>query len=142
MSSGSSRGDGLSGEGRIEDLLREEGSVRVRVASSEVPAAGAVLESVAGPRAVRAEVGPEAGWIEVRIDPARAAELNRALASTGVFASRIEAGTTLEALFLNLTGTRPDVGGAAQRSASASGGGDAGGGATPPAPGAVPGWPS
>lgn len=123
-------------EGRIEDLLREEGSVRVRVAATEVPAAGATLESVAGPGCVRAEVGPEAGWIDVRIDPARAAELNRALASTGVFASRIEAGTTLEALFLNLTGTTPDVGG----TAGAAGSGD--GGTTPPAPGAVPGWPS
>ena len=107
-------------EGRIEDLLREEGSVRVRVAPLEVPGAGATLESVAGPGNVRPEVGPEVGWLDVRIDPARAAELNRALASTGVYASRIEVGTTLEALFLGVTGTAPDGGG----------------------PGAVPGWPS
>ncbi len=49
----------------------------------------------------------------VRWDPARAAELNRALANAGVYASRIEGGTTLEALFLEVTGTSPDVGGAA-----------------------------
>jgi ABC-2 type transport system ATP-binding protein len=117
-------------EGRIEELLREEGSVRVRVAPSEVPAAAAILEAVAGPGTVSLETGPEAGWVDVRIDPDRAAELNRALAAAGVYASRIEVGTTLEALFLELTGTAPDVGGP---------GGPGGPGATPPA---VPGWPS
>jgi ABC-2 type transport system ATP-binding protein len=116
-------------EGRIDDLLRAEGSVRVRVAPAELPTAGATLEAVAGPGAVVVAQGPEAGWLEVRIDPARGAELNRALAAAGVFASRIEAGTTLEALFLELTGTNPDV---------AAGPGVA----APPAPGAVPGWPS
>jgi len=113
-------------EGRIEQLLREEGSVRVRVAPPEVPSAGATLEAVAGPGTVRAETGPEDGWLEVRIDPERGAELNRALAGAGVFASRIEVGTNLEELFLELTGTGRDVG-------------------APPAQGAspaVPGWPS
>ncbi len=114
-------------EGRIEQLLREEGSVRVRVAPGEVPAAGTTLEAVAGPGNVRAETGPEGGWLEVRIDPERAAELNRALASGGVYASRIEVGTNLEELFLDLTGTGRDVG-------------------APPVPGSaapvVPGWPS
>jgi ABC-2 type transport system ATP-binding protein len=137
-------------EGRIEDLLREEGSVRVRVAADDIPGAGATLESVAGPGSVRAEGGPEAGWLDVRIDPARAAELNRALASTGVYASRIEVGTTLEALFLDLTGTTPDVGGAGGWPATpgpAGASGAAGRGArTEPAPspgsGGVPGWPT
>ncbi len=128
-------------EGRIEDLLREEGSVRVRVAPLEVHGAGATLESVAGPGSVRPEVGPEGGWLDVRIDPARAAELNRALASTGVYASRIEVGTTLEALFLDVTGTMPDVGGAAD-AAGPGGGGQTTGPAAPPGSGAVPGWPS
>jgi ABC-2 type transport system ATP-binding protein len=119
-------------EGRIEDLLREEGSVRVRVARSEVATAAATLEAAAGPGTVRAETGPEAGWLDVRIDPARAAELNRALAGVGVYASRIEVGTTLEALFLELTGSTPDVGSGA-------------GAGTPPVappPGSVPGWPT
>ncbi len=137
-------------EGRVEDLLREEGSVRLRVAAAEVPGAGATLESVAGPGTVRAETGPEVGWVDVRIDPARAAELNRALASTGVFASRIEVGTTLEALFLDVTGTMPDVGGGGGGAdASGTGGGAPAGGRgesvgreTPPGSGAVPGWPS
>ena len=124
-------------EGRIEELLREEGSVRVRVTPGEVPQAGATLDAVAGPGNVRAETGPEGGWLEVRIDPNRAAELNRALAAAGVYASRIEVGTNLESLFLELTGTGRDVGappvpGSAPGSAS-------GPGAVPPA---VPGWPS
>jgi ABC-2 type transport system ATP-binding protein len=112
-------------EGRIEDLLRQEGSMRVRVAPSEVSLAGATLEALTAPGSVRAEAGPEPGWLDVRIDPARGGELNRVLAAAGVYASRIEAGTTLEALFLDLTGTAPDVGAGA-----------------PPSAAGVPGWPS
>ncbi len=97
-------------EGKIETLLREEGMVRVRVSPEDVPAAGPALEAVAGPGTVVLEQGPEPGWLAVRFDPGRAAELNRALASAGVFAGRIEGGTTLESLFLELTGTTPDVG--------------------------------
>jgi ABC-2 type transport system ATP-binding protein len=98
-------------EGAIDELLRAEGTVRVRVAADQVPTAGPTLEQVAGSGTVTLEHGPEAGWLAVRIDPARAAELNRALAGVGVFASRIEVGTTLEALFLELTGSSPDLGG-------------------------------
>jgi ABC-2 type transport system ATP-binding protein len=112
-------------EGRMEDLLREEASVRVRVSDDEVAVAGPALERVAGPGLVSLLPGPERGWLEVRMDPARAAELNRALAEAGVFASRLEAGTTLEARFLELTRTTPDVGASS----------------TPTEP-AVPGWPS
>jgi ABC-2 type transport system ATP-binding protein len=122
-------------EGRVEDLLRAEGTVRVRVEPAQVPAAGPVLEALAGPGAVRAEPGPEAGWLDVRFDPGRSAELNRALAAAGVYASRIEVGTTLESLFLELTGTAPDVGPGAGGALSA----DAPG---PGAPPAVPGWPA
>jgi ABC-2 type transport system ATP-binding protein len=112
-------------EGRIEDLLREEASVRVRVDETEVAPAGPVLEQAAGPGLVAMVPGPERGWLEVRVDPARAGELNRALATAGIYASRIEAGTTLEARFLELTRTVPDVG------------------APPPAAEpAVPGWPT
>ena len=115
-------------EGRIGELLREAGSIRVRVRPDELAIAGRVLETAAGGGSVRAAAGPEAGWLDVRIDPNRASELNHALAGAGVYASRLEVGTTLEALFLELTGSTPDVGSA--------------GGPPPPAPGAVPGWPS
>jgi ABC-2 type transport system ATP-binding protein len=100
-------------EGPIESLLREEGTIRVRVDPVEVPVAGPILEAIAGPGAVALEEGPERGWLAVRFDPGRAAELNRALAGAGVYAGRIEGGTTLETLFLELTGTVPDVGQAA-----------------------------
>jgi ABC-2 type transport system ATP-binding protein len=97
-------------EGPIEALLRAEGSVRIRVPLDRVSTAGPVLESVAGPGQVTLEHGPEGGWLDVRIDPDRAGELNRALAGVDVYASRIEAGTNLEALFLELTGSAPDLG--------------------------------
>ncbi len=97
-------------EGPVEDLLREAGSIRVRVAPDEVVGAVEVLGPVAAGAAVTPGAGPEAGWLTVRVDPARGAEVNRALAGAGIFASRLETGTTLEGLFLELTGSQPDVG--------------------------------
>ena len=108
-------------EGAIEDLLRAEGTVRVRVALDQVATAGPMLEQVAGAGTVKVEHGPEGGWLDVRIDPERAADLNRALAGAGVYASRIEVGTTLEALFLELTGSSPDLGGPAAPAAAPTG---------------------
>ena len=94
-------------EGPIGSLLAGEGSVRVRVAPDEVPRAAVALEALAGaPGAVSAEDG----WLSVRFDPDRAAEVNRVLAAAGIYASRIEAGTNLEALFLELTGDRASAG--------------------------------
>ena len=107
-------------EGTIDQLLREEGAVRIRVAPDEVAAAVPILARVAGDAAVELDDGPEGGWLTVRIDPHRSSELNRALAESGVFAARIEGGATLESLFLGVTGSRPDVGT------------DAGGGDAPP----------
>jgi ABC-2 type transport system ATP-binding protein len=130
-------------EGRVEELLREAGSVRVRVAADEVaraiealwPVAGGAAAAAAGATApVSAEDGPEPGWIAVRVDPARGAEVNRALAAAGVYASRLETGTTLEGLFLELTGSHPDV---AAVGGSGSGSAAAGG---PPAPPPATGW--
>jgi len=46
----------------------------------------------------------EEGWLAIRIEPARSAQVNRALAEAGVFASGLEAGNDLESLFLELTG--------------------------------------
>jgi ABC-2 type transport system ATP-binding protein len=97
-------------EGTIESLLREEGALRIRVAPDEVPAAAGVLTGIAGDGSVTHDDGIEAGWMIVRCDPNSSAALNRALASAGIFASRIEGGTTLESLFLELTGSHPDVG--------------------------------
>ena len=92
-------------EGTVESLLREEGSIRIRVAGEEVAAAAGVLSSAVGAGSVTPEGGPEAGWLTVRVDPARSSELNRALAGAGVYASRIEGAANLESLFLELTGS-------------------------------------
>jgi ABC-type multidrug transport system ATPase subunit len=101
-------------EGPIETLLGAEGQVRVRVAGTEVERAVAAL----APLGVAARVdgsddgrpaGPasETGWLVVPIEPSRAAEVNRALATAGIFASGLESGSDLESLFLDLTSAAP-----------------------------------
>ncbi len=91
-------------EGPIQELLATEGHVRVRVAPAEAPAATAATEALTGSGTVTVTVEPDGAWLAVRFEPARAAEVNRALATAGIFASRVEAGTDLESLFLELTG--------------------------------------
>ena len=98
-------------EGSVESLLREEGAIRIRVGAEEIATAAGVLASAAGDGSVTPEDGPEAGWLTVRVDPARSSELNRALAGVGVYASRIEGSANLESLFLELTGSQSDQGG-------------------------------
>ena len=41
------------------------------------------------------------------IEPSRAAEVNRTLASAGIYASGLESGSDLESLFLELTAAEP-----------------------------------
>jgi hypothetical protein len=50
---------------------------------------------------------PGSSWIDVRITPARAAEVNHALADAGIYASAITSGSDLESIFLSLTATAP-----------------------------------
>ena len=101
-------------EGPIETLLSAEGQVRVRVAAAEVERAVAAI----APLGVAARVdgsddgrpaGPanETGWLVVPIEPSRAAEVNRALATAGIYASGLESGSDLESLFLELTSAVP-----------------------------------
>jgi len=49
----------------------------------------------------------EAGWLEVPIEPSRAAEVNRTLATAGIYASGLDSGSDLESLFLELTSAAP-----------------------------------
>src|SRR4051812_46648034 len=77
-------------EGPVGDLLNESGSVRIRVRPDEVDVAASSLEGVAGQGTVTLEHGPEPGWLGVRFDPGRAGELNQALATAGIYASRVE----------------------------------------------------
>ncbi len=100
-------------EGAIEGLLAREGEVRLRVAPEEAPAAGAALERLLGSGAVRRDEERGGAWLVARCDPGRAAELNRQLADAGVYASRVEAGATLESLFLEVTGSAGDLRGSA-----------------------------
>jgi ABC-2 type transport system ATP-binding protein len=90
-------------EGPMQELLAGEGEVRVRVGADEVAAAVAAIEALAGPGTASVRQEPTGAWITVRISPARAADVNRAVVSTGVYASALESGTDLESLFLELT---------------------------------------
>jgi ABC-2 type transport system ATP-binding protein len=97
-------------EGPMDELLRGESVVRVRVAPDEVEPATAVLGQLAPDNGVTLGAG-DAGWLSVRVEPDRAAEVNRALATAGIFASALETGSDLESLFLSLTGGPTEPGG-------------------------------
>ena len=120
-------------EGPIEQLLLGEGEVRVRVAADRVEPARIALAALAPDNAVSPIAGEE-GWLTVRIETGRAADVNRTLAQAGIYASGLEVGSDLESLFLELT--RDEEGkshegtffGVAGGSASGAGGGAA----TPP----------
>lgn len=90
-------------EGTMEQLLRGESVVRVRVAPDEIEPAAAALGPLTPDEGVT-QVAGEPGWLSVRVEPERAADVNRALATAGIYASRLETGSDLESLFLSLTG--------------------------------------
>jgi len=90
-------------EGPIAQLLVGEGVVRARVAPDEVERARDVLAQLAPGVEITAVLGDE-NWLSVRLAPERAAEVNRALAGAGIYASGLETGSDLEKLFLELTG--------------------------------------
>ncbi len=90
-------------EGRLADLLESEGVIRLRGAPDEVAAAVAALGAIVAPAQVGVVV--EAGRITLQLSAERASEVNRLLASAGIFASGLEAGSDLETLFLQLTGS-------------------------------------
>ena len=89
-------------EGPIEHLLEGEGEVRVRVPADDLDAARAALAALVSDGDV-APSGADDGWLTVRIETNRAAEVNRALVQAGIYASGLEAGSDLESLFLELT---------------------------------------
>jgi ABC-2 type transport system ATP-binding protein len=92
-------------EGPMEQLLEGEGVVRVRVAATEIDDATRVLGMFTGTGAE--PVAGEEGWLSIRVEADRAAEVNRALALTGIYASGLETGSDLESLFLALTAGAP-----------------------------------
>jgi ABC-2 type transport system ATP-binding protein len=100
-------------EGPLADLLASQGVVRVRVRPDEVERAVAVLGMLVDPARVQVTY-PTMAWIVLRTEAGRAAEVNRALAQVGIFASALESGSDLEDLFLRLTAGAPGAGPAAQ----------------------------
>lgn len=100
-------GGRLIREGRLADLLAEGGRVRARVAETELPAAMSVLAALGAPTQAQPAEIPGQVWIDVRMPPERAADVNRALAAAGIYASAITSGSDLETIFLSLTATTP-----------------------------------
>jgi ABC-2 type transport system ATP-binding protein len=100
-------------EGTLQDLLASEQVVRVRLMPDQVAEAVALLLPL-GAVTASATNGQEAdgagAWLTVQVAPDRAAEINRALAGAGIFASGLESGSDLEMLFLGLTGGEPVAG--------------------------------
>jgi ABC-2 type transport system ATP-binding protein len=89
-------------EGPIAELLHGEGVVRVRVGLDQVDPAIIVLQPLVPAEQISA-IADEPGWLSVRIAPDRAADVNRTLASAGIYATGLETGSDLESLFLELT---------------------------------------
>jgi ABC-2 type transport system ATP-binding protein len=89
-------------EGPIEHLLEGAGVIRVRVARAEASTARAILDALVPGIASTAD--GDDGWLSLTISSDRAAEVNRALATAGIYASGLETGNDLESLFLELTG--------------------------------------
>ncbi len=100
-------GGRLIREGSLGELLNEGGHVKVRVAAAELPAAMGALGALGAPATPRPAETPGLSWIDIRIHPTRAADINRALVAAGVYASAIESGSDLESIFLSLTATAP-----------------------------------
>jgi ABC-2 type transport system ATP-binding protein len=89
-------------EGPIEHLLEGAGVIRVRVASGETSAARVILDALV--RGIASTADGDDGWLSLTISSDRAADVNRALAAAGIYASGLETGNDLESLFLELTG--------------------------------------
>jgi ABC-2 type transport system ATP-binding protein len=107
-------------QGPLEELLAKQAIVRVRVRPDEAAGALAVMTRIAGEGRVEVPY-PEMAWLTARVAADKAAEMNRALAEAGIYASGLEAGSDLESLFLQLTAPPVPP-------------------PTPARPGAIPGW--
>jgi ABC-2 type transport system ATP-binding protein len=89
-------------EGPLSELLASTGAIRVKVAPDEAERAATVLASLAGAEHVSID-NPSAALLTARLPADRAADVNKALAQAGIYASGLEAGGDLEPLFLQLT---------------------------------------
>ena len=97
----------LAREGTLQQLLDEGGHVRLRVGRDELPRVRELLGRLG-------TVGePEGGdqardvWVTLNVTPARAVEVNRALAEGGVYVSGLTTGSDLESVYMALTAAAP-----------------------------------
>jgi ABC-2 type transport system ATP-binding protein len=89
----------LVAEGTMEEL---RGAITVSVRAQPVPQAQEILTRMLGAQAVTQQDGAFA----LKVDPARTAEINRALVTGGVEVSELTSGRrSLEDVFIELTGT-------------------------------------
>jgi ABC-2 type transport system ATP-binding protein len=107
-------------QGPLDQLLASQALVRVRIEPEQTPEAMQILTRLAGDGHVEVTY-PDIAWIVARVAVNRAAEVNKALAQAGIFASGLEAGSDLETLFMQLTAPPPPT-------------------QAPARPGAVSGW--
>jgi ABC-2 type transport system ATP-binding protein len=96
-------------EGPLEELLTSQGLVRVRVEPDQVPDATAKL-AAEGFAPVRGAAS-DGGWLSIEAEGDRAADINRALAQAGIYASGLTTESDLESVFLELTGGTPSADG-------------------------------
>jgi ABC-2 type transport system ATP-binding protein len=97
-------------EGDLDKLLDDASRVRVRVAPDQMTAAAAILRNIAPDRPLYgSDSGSDIGWFTVGVRTERAAEINRALAEAGIYASGLEPGGDLETIFLEVTGNQGTV---------------------------------
>ena len=90
-------------EGPIGELLLGAARIRIRVAEADVARAAQILRGLAGEALIETDTAGT-GRFDVHIETSRSAELNRALATEGIYATAVEPGSDLESLFLQLTG--------------------------------------
>jgi len=98
-------------EGPMERLLAEGAEIRVRVAPEQVGPAVALLGERAPARALPPD-GLGDGWLVVAVGLERAADVNRLLATAGIWASVLQPTSDLESVFLSLTTATPQPGAA------------------------------
>jgi ABC-2 type transport system ATP-binding protein len=93
----------LVAEGTMEEL---RGAITLSVRAQPAAQAQEILARMLGAAAITAHDGEQDGAFTLRVEPARAAEINRALVTGGVEVSELTSGRrSLEDVFIELTGT-------------------------------------
>jgi ABC-2 type transport system ATP-binding protein len=100
-------------QGPLNEMLTSQAIIRVRVLPEEAERAATVLRTLPGAGEVSI-VDPTVAWLTAHVAADRTAEANKALAGKGIYASWLEGGSDLEALFLQLTTANVEVAAAPQ----------------------------